>query len=225
MKTALWLLGAVILFMLYGSIAPSQGAMQGMDSGPLLWWLVAAPLALSWWLWASIAALALLALSTVLCSVDSIIKKRGGLLLSISPQVIHLGFLFILLAHLLSSVGGAKAMGYVQAGPEVETPLGFNFRIGDIEVQKTSPDGYITGWHAVIQFISGGKVLKEGLLAPNKPAFFRGYGFYLRDLRPGPEPAALIEASREPGAPWALAGGVLFILGTVALVALRIRQE
>jgi cytochrome c biogenesis protein ResB len=35
----------------------------------------------------------------------------------------------------------------------------------------------------------------------------------------------MIEVSKEPGAPWALVGGILFMLGMVTLLFLKIRQE
>jgi len=44
----------------------------------------------------------------------------------------------------------------------------------------------------------------------------------VRDLRP---PLVLLQLSRDPSSAWALAGGVLFSLAAVALVALKLRQE
>jgi len=44
-------------------------------------------------------------------------------------------------------------------------------------------------------------------------------------VKVAPFPVAMIEVSREPGAPWALAGGILFIAGMVTLLFLKIRQE
>jgi hypothetical protein len=40
-----------------------------------------------------------------------------------------------------------------------------------------------------------------------------------------PYATALIEVSREPGAPYALAGGLLFLTGMFSLLLLKIRRE
>jgi hypothetical protein len=46
----------------------------------------------------------------------------------------------------------------------------------------------------------------------------------VRDIKPYPQ-AVLLQINREPGALWALSGGILFIIGTVTLVLLKIRME
>jgi hypothetical protein len=40
-----------------------------------------------------------------------------------------------------------------------------------------------------------------------------------------PSPAALIEISYDRGAPWALAGGIVFLVGNTLLVLLKLRQN
>jgi cytochrome c biogenesis protein ResB len=35
----------------------------------------------------------------------------------------------------------------------------------------------------------------------------------------------LLEVSREPGAVWALVGGILFMTGTIALLVLKMKRE
>jgi hypothetical protein len=40
-----------------------------------------------------------------------------------------------------------------------------------------------------------------------------------------PFPAALIEVSREPGAIWALVGGLFFLAGMITLLILKIKKE
>jgi hypothetical protein len=48
-------------------------------------------------------------------------------------------------------------------------------------------------------------------------------GVYLKQMSLNPTPRALVEISYEPGAMWALIGGMLFSVGTVLLVTLRLR--
>ncbi len=223
---AVWLTAAVILLSLYGAVVmPTHEVFSGMSAGPLFGWMLATPLVYTWWLWAAIALLAVLALNTLFCSIDSLIKKRSGFLLLISPQIIHAGFLFILLAHLLSSIGSYKLSGGIPEDAAVKLPNGVIFRLLDIRADM-SPEGFPTDWSARVQYLSSDKtVIKEDTLAPNKPSFYKGIGLYLKDLQLSPSPAALIEASHEPGAPWALAGAILFTIGTVMLVVLKMRQE
>lgn len=225
LKLSLWLTSAILVLFLYGAIVmPREEIFMGMSEGPLFKWLIDTPVVFTWWLWASIFILVFLTLNTFICSIDSIIKKKNAFVLLIAPQVIHIGFLFILLAHLLSSLGGYKLSGPVPEGMAVKLPNGQVFRVFDLNA-RPSPEGYILDWDASIMFISEGKPVKTEKLSPNKPAFFGGLGYYLKEIRFEPSPVALMEVSREPGAPWALAGGIFFSLGTVALVILKIRQE
>ncbi|GAB4389361.1 MAG: cytochrome c biogenesis protein ResB [Thermodesulfovibrionales bacterium] len=223
LRTAIWLILAMIALFLFGAVLmPAMGEYQSINSVALMEWLVASPARATWWLWGAMGLLALLTANTVLCSVESVVKKAGlrQWLLVISPQVIHLGFALIVLAHLLSSVGAFKGTAVVRQGSRVILPDGAVMRVGEISVE-TDPRGFPLDYGARVAFLSDGATA-EGRLAPNRPAFHGGFGVYLKDVRPG---AALIEVSREPGAPWALAGGALFAVGTAALFFLKIRRE
>ena len=69
------------------------------------------------------------------------------------------------------------------------------------------------------------KKIKEDSLSPNSPSFYKGLGIYLKDIQPYPLKAVLLEVSKEPGAAWALVGGILFMLGTITLLILKIKRE
>jgi len=225
LRVAIWLTGIVLAFLAYGAfVLPKEEIFTAMNAEPLFSWLLRAPLVYSWWLWGTIFVLGLLTVNTVFCSLDSFIKKKSAFLLILAPQVIHIGFLFILLAHLLSSIGSYKLTGGVPEGVSVGLPNGQGFKLVKIEATP-GPQGYIADWEARIEHIAGGQVMKRDVLRPNKPSFYGGLGFYLKDLRFEPYPMALIEVSREPGALWALIGGILFTAGTVALIILKMRQE
>ncbi len=218
-RLAVWLMGLEIAALLTGSFFMEQnkevaGAMNG--AFPLYLWLTRGPLALTWWLWAAVCLLAFLTVNTLCCSVESIKRKKGGLLTLLAPQIIHAGFLLILVAHLMSSLGAAKIMGQLPQGAEARLP-GF-----DIFLSKVEADPQPT---AQVELLSGEKnVLKRGVLSPNHPVFFRGYGIYLEELSMDPYPAAYLEVSREPGATWAFFGAILFTAGTILLVLLKSGQ-
>jgi hypothetical protein len=224
LRTAIWLLLALIVLFLFGALVmPVRQEFQGINALPLFLWLRHSPLGATWWLLGSIGALSVLTANTLLCSVESIIRKRRSRqwLLIISPQVIHIGFLFMLLAHLLSATGGMKGSASVREGEGVMLPGEVVLRVKTVAV-LAGPGGFPMDWRAEVQYLSGDKVLKNDHIGPNRPSFYEGLGVYIKDVRPG---AALIEVSREPGAPWSLAGGALFTVGTLALFFLKIRKE
>ncbi len=170
--------------------------------------------------------LSLLTANTLICSIESVIRKREvrKWLLIISPQVIHIGFLFILLAHLFSSYGSFKGNAFVYKGTTLQLPNGLVVVFDEI---KTDVDisGYINGWSADIRYFKDSRHITSDIIGPNNPSFHEGLGIYIKNIRMAPFPVAMIEVSREPGALWALIGGVLFIAGMVTLLILKIKRE
>lgn len=63
------------------------------------------------------------------------------------------------------------------------------------------------------------------MIRPNSPSFQDGFGIYIKTVQSEPFPAALIEVSREPGAFWALVGGVLFLTGMITLLIFKVKRE
>lgn len=225
-RTALWLLVAGLALLAAGALEmPAMDEYRGMNSAPLFRWLSESPLKATWWLWGLIGVLALLALNTLFCSAESLIRKKQGRhwALHVSPQVMHAGFLLILFAHLLSSAGAERWVALAGEGSSFSLPNDTVLRVEKINL-KTGPSGRPLDWSAdVAYFTPRLERLAGGSVAPNRPSFFRGLGLYIKDVRAGG--MLYIEVSKEPGAPWALAGGALFTAGTMALVLLKIRKE
>jgi len=226
-KTTVWLLSLLLAAFLAGAfIMPSEKAFQSIHALPLLQWMKEQPLNVTWWIWASIGLLCVLTANTIFCSVDSVLRKRRGTqwLLLISPQVIHMGFLCMLLAHFLSAQGSFKTF---EVGAE-GTLLGFTdteqLHIKTIAI-SIDRFGYLTDWAVDVEYLSEGRSVREDRLLPNKPFFQGGIGVYVKDLRAFPEKLVLLELSREPGAVWAFIGGILFMLGTVTLLILKMKRE
>jgi hypothetical protein len=214
----LWLIGGVMVLLAVGSFAGSGEGAGSINSIALFAWLAESPVALSWWLWATVGLLALLALNTVLCSVESLRTKAGNsrFLAVIAPQVMHLGFLLIVLAHLCSAWGGSKYVLPVREGAVVSFPGEGEVRIGNLRLE-TGLMGMPTAYSAEIRDPAGG----AHIVSPNHPAFYRGYGIYLKQVELYPYRAAIIEVHREPGAGLALAGALLFTFGNLVLLAVR----
>lgn len=227
LRTAIWLLIALICLLLYGSIVmPAHEEFLALHTVALFGWMQEMPVNITWWLWACLAVLSLLTANTIVCSVESVMRKREARqwLLIISPQVMHVGFLFMLLAHLLSAYGSARGVTFAYQGTVLQLPDNLEVRFNAVNA-NTDASGYITDWSADIEYFRDGRPLAKDRILPNSPSFREGTGIYIKTVKALPFPVAMIEVSREPGATWALAGGVLFMAGMLTLLALKINRE
>lgn len=210
--------GVLVLLVVGSFVGGEEGA--SINDLPLLVWLTETPLTATWWLWLTIVLLALLVLNTVLCSIDSLRRKyrKGNLLLLFAPQVMHLGFLFIVLAHLFSAWGGFKQAMAVRQGDVVRFPDGALVQVVRLHAAY-SPEGFSLDLGGELRQVTEIGELQH--ISPNHPFFLHGFGIYLKEVQLYPEPAALIEIHREPGALSALAGALLFTVGNVVLLTVR----
>jgi hypothetical protein len=228
LRTAVWLLLLELLLLLAGAVLmPRDPAYEGMNGEALLGWVRGQPPAITWWLWASVAVLALLAANTVACGIESLrtVGRGRPLLPVLAPQIVHIGFLLMLMGHLAGAVGARKGMVSVAEGSALSLPGGIRVDVRALDI-AISPEGYPTNWGADIAIARPGGRTTPARLGPNRPAFVEGYGVYLKTVQPGASgTAGLIEVTREPGAPWALAGGVLFTMGSVLLMYHKVRRE
>ncbi len=217
----LWLMGGVIALLAVGSFTGGGAEGSSVNDMPLLAWLGIAPPGQSWWLWGTIGLLALLFINTVLCSIESLRLKyqRGTLLRLIAPQVMHLGFLLIVLAHLASAYGSFKGAGAIMEGDTITLPGGGKVQVTNVQAEP-GPMGMPSDSSAVVSMWEEGGV-RTAAVRPNHPAFYRGFGIYLKQVELFPVRGAFIEVHREPGAGLALAGALLFTVGNVVLLAVR----
>lgn len=226
LKTSIWILWVFIVFLFAGAfIMPAKKEFQTINSVPLFQWMVEQPLSVTWWLWGSIGLLILLTLNTLFCSIESLIKKRKATqwLFLISPQIIHIGFLFILLAHLLSSLASFKTYVAADEGALLKMPNGALIAVKNINI-SIDRMGYITDWAVDVEYHKD-SILMSGKIIANKPFLKDGFGVNVKDLQAYPFKAVLLEISRELGAVWALIGGILFMVGTIVLIYLRMKQS
>jgi hypothetical protein len=217
----------MLVLMLAGAfIMPSQKEFETIHSTPMFEWLKIQPIAITWWLWSLIGVLTLLTVNTLFCSVESIIKKQKVTrwLLLISPQIIHIGFLFMLFAHLMSAIGSYQKLAVAQEGSMLRISDNVVLKVKDINIQSDY-NGYITDWKVGIEYLKEGKELSADTILPNSPSLRTGFNINVKDLQAYPYEAVLLQVSREPGAVWALAGSVLFMVGIITLIALKIRME
>lgn len=212
LNLGLWLLAGVMAALALGSFSPGSSESAGLNSVPLFVWLRHAPLVFSWWLWLEVGLVAVLCLNAIVCSIEAL-RKKGR---SIAPHLMHLGFLFIVLAHLFSAYGGFKDQLEVGEGSILGFPNSEPVRVERI-TGVAGPMGMMTSYGAVLRVGQGAAATVQ----PNHPFFHNGYGIYIKEAALYPTPIALLEIHREPGALPALIGALAFTLGNLMLLAQR----
>jgi hypothetical protein len=231
LKTTVWSLFVLVCLFFVGSyMMPVHRAIFAtMNEDILLNWAektATAHLWQTWWLFASLAGLILLTINTLVCSFHAIKGRwtREDFLLRVSPQIVHIGFLFILLAHLLGAGWGYKLSGMMPEGAFARLPENRGLFVQQIRVQ-TDASGYMQDWSAQVSVYENNQPVKNGVLGPNKPLFYKGTGIYLKTLNFEQGPAAILLVAKDPGAIWALTGAILFMLGSVALLVLKWKKS
>ena len=230
LKTTVWTLAGLICLFLFGSymMPMHRDVFAPMNDNILLTWVnhtVPNSLRYTWWFFAAVAALALLTVNTVVCSMQAVKGQwnRSDFFLRISPQVVHIGFLLILIAHLLSAIWGYRLSGVMPEGAYAPLPDDKALRLEHIYVQ-TDAQGMLQDWTAQVSLYENNKIVKSGTLGPNTPLFYEGVGIYLKSLSFDGGPAAIMLIVSDFGAIWALLGGVLFMLGSLTLLVLKWRK-
>jgi hypothetical protein len=227
LKTTVWTLLALICLFFIGSymMPVHREVFEPMNEDILFRWVTSTAsvnLWYTWWFFASLAALMLLTINTLACSIQAVRGKwsRADFLLRISPQIVHLGFLFILLAHVLGAGWGYKLSGMMPEGAYAQLPEDKVLYLKELRVE-TDTNGYMRDWAAEAHLFENNTRVMIGTLGPNKPLFYNGVGIYIKSLNFQKGPAALLVIARDPGAIWALVGGMLFIIGMVMLLVLK----
>lgn len=224
-ELCLWSLALICIVMALASFLLTGEYAAAINSVPLLIWLREVPLSASWWLWLTIALLAVLVINTLACSFETLRLRwgRAGLLPLIAPQLIHVGFLLIVLAHLLSAYGGGMQQFEVAEGMIAQLPDGSRFGVASLTVAM-SPMGMPTGFSSEL-VPNLNNPAERVVISPNNPWFSGGYGVYIKHAEAFPYKRALFEVHREPGAGMALAGAILFTGGNLILLYLRSRSR
>ncbi len=115
-------------------------------------------------------------------------------------------------------------MAVAREGSSFEIPGNTTFVIKAIDIQ-IDPKGYMTDWAVAVEYImNNGKVLKD-TIKPNSPSLQAGLNINVKDLQAFPEKAILLQFSKDPGAYWALVGGICFMIGVIILAVLKIKLE
>jgi len=226
LKTTVWTLLALICVFFLGSyLMPAYREVHGgMNDRLLFQWVEESAADHPWatsWFFLSLAGLVLLTINTLLCSYHAVKGKwsREDFLLRIAPQVVHIGFLFILLAHLLGAGWGYRLSGALPVERSAKLPDDRVLSLDDLRPQ-IDDRGYLRDWTAEISIYENDRRVASGLLGPNHPLFYKGMGVYLKSFDQE-RPVAYLMVNKDPGAIWALVGAALFMLGSGIILALK----
>ena len=226
LEVGLVLLAMVCIAMATGSFQLLADVAAVLNSMPLFVWLREFSIATTWWLWLTIILLALLVLNTLCCSADALFQRfrRSAILVWLPPQLIHAGFLLIVLAHLQSSIWSFKGSIEIPEGNAFQLPDGMAVRVARVGAIFSPMGGEMPiGYQALL--ITKETAEQGGvIITPNNPWFSNGYGVYIKHAEQGRPPMALLEVHRDPGAAMALAGATLFTIGNLLLLYTRSRS-
>ncbi len=227
LKTTVWLLtGLIGAFFLGSYLMPEyRDIHNAMNDRILFAWVREIAVLHPWatgWFFLSLAGLSLLAVNTAVCSVQAVRGRwsRADAVLRIAPQIVHAGFLLILLAHLLGAGWGYRISGVLPEGGSGRLPDGRVVELRSIRV-LTDASGRPRDWTADVAVYRNGRETAAGSLGPNRPLFTGGAGIYLKSFELDPSPAAFLLVTRDPGAVWALAGAILFTIGSVVILMVK----
>lgn len=226
LNTGLIILVLLLVSFLAGAfIMPTSELFGALYVIPLFYWLKEVPFSISWWLFLAIILTGLLVFNTLVCSIKAVSKKseKKNFLLMISPQIMHLGFILIVIGHMSSAYGGYRQLFQIREGSWFEMADTSIVEVKEI-ILKEDSSGYITDMALKILHHSQ-KGREEHSVRPNKPFIYKGIGLYIKTSTLYPMKMALIELSHEPGAIPALAGALLFGGGNIILLILKRKIE
>lgn len=224
---ALFLLSLVIYFIGSLSLPKNLAFFSGIDDTPLFRWLSdSGHFNITWWIYALIAMLGLLAVSTIFCTAEALLKRLGkrNIVSKLSPQIMHIGVLFILLGHLLTASLGIKTDLVIRKGEEKQITKGMSVSVEDVHV-RTDANGYFTDWETKLSWKEDGQVTESGVLRPVHPLYFGKFGVYSKSVTMEPEVSVQVRVCRDPGVAWALLGGLLLSIGGLGFIYAKIRPE
>ncbi len=147
----------------------------------------------TFWLYGFLAALAIINLNTLICSLDKLpfilgqinrprVKDKHSYLrwTVFAPYLAHLGFLLVILGHLVSSASGFKSENNVYYTGEI---LPVPHMAAYLRLENFTPKFFASGmprqfYSEVTLFDEHKKPLKKQIISINHPLFYRGAGFY-----------------------------------------------
>lgn len=215
-RTFLWLAGVCAGFFIVGSffIPRNLDVFSEINEMPLFAWISknTSEAGVSFWIYALIVAVALMAVNLLVCTVDALLKRGTWrrILVNVSPHVLHIGVLLVLLGHLMSASSGYKVDLPMSLHEEREFKE-FHLGIREIEFVNISGEDS-TRWRVHLD-VDG----EVSVVEPARPFFRGGVAFFAKSAQQR-KMTAIVGVVYDPGVPWEVAGALLFLLGSAGIL-------
>ncbi len=222
-KTYLWVTGIGMGIFLIGSfyIPKNLAIFSGINDMPLIKWLLLNNNVFDklLWIYVLIAIMLLVWVSTLICSLDAIIKRttRKTFVRILSPQILHIGIVLVILGHGISALSGYKHDVSMTAMESYEV-RGFNMKVNNMDFFK-KPGENSTRWRVNLEIDNNMHILEVG-----KPAFYNNVGFFVKSAREKKQ-LAIIGLIYDPGVLWEIIGAVVFVVGAAGLFYTKFNER
>lgn len=223
LKTYLWVSGLGMAIFLIGSfyIPQNLAIFSGINDSPLINWLSLNKNVLDklFWIYVLIGIILLLWISTLICSLDAIIKRttRKSLIRVLSPQVLHLGIILVILGHGVSAITGYKHDVPMNSVDSYEAK-GFNMKINDMDFFK-NPGENSTRWRVHLEIDDNIHTLEVG-----RPAFYNNVGFFAKSAQQKKK-TVIIGLIYDPGVIWEIIGAFVFVIGAAGVFHTKFNER
>jgi hypothetical protein len=172
------------------------------------------------WLYGLLASTGLLAVNAACCTFERLVQIfRGTVTLKrLLPHVMHLAFLGVVVAHLVSALYGDRIPGVAvpQGGFAPVGETGWVLRLDRFDAVM-APQGYPKEFSAAVTLFRNTTPVARGVIRTNEPLFHNGYGIYIKNFGSTPwgAPYAVFDANRDPGAGAILAASLVFTVANL----------
>ena len=201
-------------------IPKNLAIFSGINDMPLINWLSLNNNVLDklLWIYVLIGIMLLVWISTIICSLDAIIKRttRKSLIRVLSPQILHIGVFLVILGHGISALSGYKHDVSMTALDSYEVK-GFNMKINNMDFYK-KPGENSTRWRVFLEIDN-----KKHTLEVGKPAFYKNVGFFVKSAREKKQ-LAIIGLIYDPGVVWEIIGAVVFVIGAAGVFYTKLNE-
>ncbi len=222
-KTSLWLMGISMVVYALGAffIPQNLDVFSEINDMPLFTWFSRNRefAGTFFWICLLVAFMALLSINTIVCSIDALVRglTRKRFVEVLSPQVLHLGVIFILFGHLVSAAAGYRQDVPMNLG-ETRQIRGFTIGVESVEfVQLKGEDS--TRWRVGLKINDIRRVLE-----PARPAFFSHVGFFAKSAQQGKN-KAIVGLVYDPGVFWEILGALVFFVGAGGLFSMQFQRR
>ncbi len=218
-RLTIYLVLIFVLAAFIGSfIMQGNPLFEGMNHEILFKWLGAEGMeniGKLWWLYALIILTFALAINTVVCNINrfsSLIKYRERLRkrrwVELSSYLMHLGFLLVLIGHLISSSTGFKTKGNIlyEAAPFKAPNMDYYVRLDNLKADYYE-GCYLKSVESILTVIENEKEILNKKVEVNNPLSYKGVYFYQVDFGEVVSGANMLIGSENEGKLYSLGFG------------------